>query len=70
MWDDDLRFLIKIPIKCGICLVMLLYICLFHSRSLDIVMPLYLAESVIGKGWWWRKYVLIIVFLVGPAGMV
>ena len=32
----------------------MLLTCLFHFRSLDIVIPRYLAESVIGKGWSWR----------------
>ena len=27
---------------------------LFHFRSLDIVIPRYLAESVIGEEWSWR----------------
>ena len=29
----------------------MLLTCLFHLRSLDIVIPRYLAESVIGNGW-------------------
>ena len=57
MWDDNLRFRRKIPSVLFALLVMLLT-CLFHFRSLDIVTPRYLAESVIGKGWSWRVYVL------------
>ena len=49
MWDDNLRFLRKIPSVLFALLVMLLT-CLFHFRSLDIVIPRYLAESVIGRG--------------------
>ena len=57
MWDDNLRFRRKIPSVLFALLVMLLT-CLFHFRSLDIVTPRYLAESVVGKGWSWRVYVL------------
>ena len=60
MWDDNLRFRRKIPSVLFALLVMLLT-CLFHFRSLDIVTPRYLAESVIGKGWSWRVYVLRII---------
>ena len=49
MWDDNLRFRRKIPSMLFALLVMLLT-CLLHFRSLDIVTPRYLAESVIGKG--------------------
>ena len=59
----SLRFLRKIPSVLFALLVMLL-ICLLHFRSLDIVIPRYLAESVIGKGWWWRAYVLRMLCLV------
>ena len=51
-------------------LLVMLLICLFHFRSLEIVIPRYLAESVIGKGWSWRVYVLRILCLVRPACMV
>ena len=47
MWDDNLRFLRKIPSVLFALLVMLLT-CLFHFRSSDIVIPRYLGESVIG----------------------
>ena len=53
VWDDNLRFLRKMPSVLFALLVMLLT-CLFHFRSLDNVIPRYLAESVIGKGWSWR----------------
>ena len=46
-------FGVKIPSVLFALLVMLLT-CLFHFRSLDIVTPRYLAESVIGKGWSWK----------------
>ena len=49
VWDDNLRFLRKIPSVLFALLVML-RICLFHFRSLAIVIPRYLAESVIGGG--------------------
>ena len=49
MWDDNLRFLRNIPSVLFALLVMLL-ICLFHFKSLEIVIPKYLVESVIGKG--------------------
>ena len=48
MWDDNLRFLRKISSVLFALLVMLLT-CLFHFRSLGIVIPRYLAESVIGN---------------------
>ena len=38
MWDDNLRFLRKMPSVLFALLVMLLT-CLFHFRSLDIVIP-------------------------------
>ena len=62
-------FLRNIPSVLFALLVMLL-ICLFHSRSLDIVIRMYLAESVIGKGWSWRVYMLRMLCLVRPACMV
>ena len=40
------------------------------SASEEIVIPRYLAESVIGKGWSWRVYVLRILCLVRPACIV
>ena len=67
--DDNLRFRRKIPSVLFALLVMLLT-CLFHFRLLDIVTPRYLAESVIGKGWSWRVYVLIIVCLLRPTCIV
>ena len=69
VWDDNLRFRRKIPSVLFALLVMLLT-CLFHFRSLDIVTPRYLAESVIGKGWSWRVYVLRIVCLLRPTCIV
>ena len=69
MWDDNLRFLRNIPSVLFALLVMLL-ICSFHFKSLEIVIPRYLVESVIGKGWSWRVYVLRILCLVRPACMV
>ena len=66
MWDDNLRFLRKMPSVLFALLVMLLT-CLFHFRSLDIVIPRYLAESVIGKGWSLRVYVLRILCLLRHA---
>ena len=69
MWDDNLRFLRNIPSVLFALLVMLL-ICLFHFKSLEIVIPRYLVESVIGKGWSWRVYVLRMLCLVRPACMV
>ena len=47
VWDDNFRFLRKIP-KVLFALLVMLLICLFNFRSSDIVMPRYLAESVIG----------------------
>ena len=41
----------------------------FISR-LDIVTPRCLAESVIGKGWSWRVYVLRILCLLRPTCIV
>ena len=69
MWDDNLRFLRNIPSVLFALLVMLLK-CLFHFRSLEIVIPRYLAESVIGKGWSWTVYVLRMLCLVRPACIV
>ena len=69
VWDDNLRFLRKIPSVLFALLVILLT-CLFHFRSLDIVIPRYLAESVIGKGWSWRVYVLRTVCLLRPTCIV
>ena len=69
MWDDNLRFLRNIP-SVLFALVEMLLICLFHFKSLEIVIPMYLVESVIGKGWSWRVYVLMILCLVRPACMV
>ena len=71
MWDDNLKFLRNIiPITVLFALLVMLRICLFHFRSLEIVIPRYLAECVIGKGWSWRVYVLRILCLVRPACMV
>ena len=69
VWDDNLRFLRHIPSVLFALLVMLL-ICLLHFKSLEIVIPRYFVESVIGKGWSWMVYVLRIVCLVRPACMV
>ena len=69
VWDDNLRFLRKIPSVLFALLVMLLT-CLFHLRSLDIVIPRYLAKSVIGKGWSWRVYVLRILCHLRPTWIV
>ena len=61
----------------GVCLngvlfalLVMLLTCFFHFRSLYIVIPRYLAESVIGKGWSWRVYVLRMVCLLHPACIV
>ena len=68
MVDDNLRFLRKIPSVLFALPVMLT--CLFHFISLDIVIPRYLAESVIGKGWSWRVYVLRSLCLLRPTCIV
>ena len=72
VWDDNLRFLRKIPSVLFALLVMLLT-CLLHFRSLDIEIPRYLAESVIGKGVVVEgvlRYVLVILCLLRPACIV
>ena len=51
-------------------LLVVLLTCLFHFKSLDIVIPRYLTESVIGKGWSWRVYVLRMLFLLRPTCIV